>query len=250
MLSSRALPWLALGAFALTFLARLPARWLAPLLPEGVACADPAGTVWSGSCSNLDTRGFRAGAVSWSLQPARLLTLHAAARLRLAPPGSNLEGEVSWSPFGGAIEGRAVRGDLALQPGGLLPGVPADLSGRVGLSLDEIALRGRTITALRGVIEVRELQQRTGEGLMPLGSFRLSFQGAPDASGNITGRLEDTGGPLAVEGSLALTSAPGYLLNGTVALRPDASPMLARQIAFLGSPDAAGRRPFAQEATF
>ena len=92
--------------------------------------------------------------------------------------------------------------------------------------------------------------QRTGEGPLPLGSYALTFDGAADASGNLSGRLEDTGGPLDVEGVLTLTPAPGYLLNGSVATRPSAPASLVRQIAFLGSPDAAGRRPFAQENTF
>jgi len=250
MSSPRALLLLALVAFTLTFLARLPARWLPALLPEGVACADPAGTFWSGSCANLDARGWRAGAVRWSLHPWRLLTGKAAAALRIAPPGSTLEGEFAWSLFGGTLEGRAVRGDLELRPDGLLPGVPGDLSGRVALALDEFALRDRVVTALQGVIEVKDVQQRTRDGLLPLGSYELRFEGPAASAGNVSGRLKDTGGPLAVEGTLALTPAPGYLLNGTVAVRPEAPPGLARQIAFLGSPDANGRRPFAQEATF
>jgi hypothetical protein len=250
MSSPRVLLLLALAAFALAFVARLPARWLPALLPEGVACAEPTGTVWRGACASFEARGFRAGAVRWSLQPLRLLTGRAAATLRLASPGTTLEGEFALGLFGGALEGRNVRGDIELRPGGLLPGIPADLDGRVRLALDAFALRDRTVTALQGLVEVRELQQRTSEGRLALGSYELRFDGAPGASGNIVGQLKDLGGPLDVQGTLALTPAPGYLLDGTVAVRPDAPPGLARQIAFLGSPDGAGRRPFAQEATF
>jgi hypothetical protein len=132
----------------------------------------------------------------------------------------------------------------------LLPGVPADLDGRVRLALEAFALRDRVVTALQGLVEVRDVQQRTSDGRLALGSYELRFDGSPGASGNIVGQLKDLGGPLDVQGTLALTPAPGYLLNGTVAVRPDAPPGLARQIAFLGSPDGAGRRPFAQEATF
>ncbi len=250
MASHRTLLVLAMVAFALTILARLPARWLPALLPEGVACTDPVGTFWQGSCASFDARGFRAGAVRWSLHPWALLGGKAAAALRVAPPGSTLEGEFTWRLFGGAIEGTAVRGNFDLRPGGLLPGIPADLSGRVSLALDAFAVRERTVTSLRGVVEVNGVQQRTAEGVLPLGSYELRFDGPTTPGGNVSGRLRDTGGPLAVEGTLALTPAPGYLLNGTVAVRPEAPPGLARQIAFLGSPDANGRRPFAQEATF
>lgn len=250
MSSPRALLLLALVAFALTLLARLPARWLPPLLPDGIVCTDPAGTAWDGSCSNLDARGFRAGATRWTLRPLRIFSGRAAAALRIAPSGARLEGDFAYGLFGGSVEGRNLRGEFELRPGGLLPGIPADLDGHVRLALDEFALRDRAITALKGVIEVRDLRQRTNDGLLPLGSYELSFPGTPDPSGNVSGTLKDLGGPLDVQGVLALTPAPGYLLNGTVALRPEAPPGLARQISFLGSPDANGRRPFAQEATF
>jgi hypothetical protein len=250
MSSPRALGLLALAAFVLVVLARLPARWATALLPAEVSCTEPAGTLWSGSCANLEARGFRAGAFRWALRPMRLLGGRAAASLRIASPGSTLEGEFAIGLFGGALEGRDVRGDIELRPDGLLPGIPADLDGRVSLALDAFDLRDRAVTALRGKVEVRDVRQRTRDGLLPLGSYALRFDGSTDAGGQVVGKLEDLGGPLDVQGTLALTPAPGYLLNGTVAVRPDAPPGLARQIAFLGSPDASGRRPFAQEATF
>ena len=86
--------------------------------------------------------------------------------------------------------------------------------------------------------------------MVALGGYELKFAGDAAADGKLTGQLRDTGGPLDVAGTLTLTPAPGYLLSGTVATRPEASPTLVRQIAFLGSPDAAGRRSFAQEASF
>lgn len=247
---ARRLTGLALLAFVLVFVARLPARWLPKLLPQGVVCIEPAGTVWNGACANFEAAGFRAGALAWSLRPARLLTGRVAAQLRISQPLAHLEGEFAWSPFGGALEARDLRGELTLAPGGLLPGIPPDLGGRVTLALQELALRERAVRALRGTLDVHDLQQRTGEGPMALGSYQLGFDGETAADGVVTGRLRDTGGPLDVAGTLSLTPAPGYLLQGTVATRPSASPLLQRQIAFLGSPDAAGRRSFAQEATF
>lgn len=247
---SRTLVLLALGAFALTLFTRVPARWIAPRLPAGILCTEPAGTVWSGSCARLEANGTVLGPARWLLRPSRLLTGRVAATLQLAPPESSLQGEFAWRLPGGALEGRDVRGTLVLQPGGVLPGVPPDLEGRVDFALKEVAWHKRAVAALRGVIEVRDLQQRSVEGRLPLGSYRLRFADPPDASGQWVGAIEDTGGPLDVKGRLALTPAPGYLLTGTVALRPGAPEGLSRQIAFLGSPDAEGRRPFAQEASF
>ena len=250
MTSVRGLLVLALLAFLLAFVARLPARWLPKLLPPGVVCIEPAGTFWNGACANLEAGGLRAGAARWSLRPARLLTGRLAAQVRFAQPLATLEGEFAPVP-GGTLEARALRGTLAHAPGGLLPGVPGDLEGRVGLALDELVVRDRVVRAIAGRIEVQDLRQRTGEGPLELGSYELLFEGGPpQASGNLPGRLRDTGGPLEVAGTLTLTPAPGYLLDGSVATRPSASPILVRQIAFLGSPDANGRRSFSQEATF
>ena len=67
----------------------------------------------------------------------------------------------------------------------------------------------------------------------------------------IGGQLRDLGsGPLAVEGTVRLTPEPGFDLEGLVTARPTASPELAQDIQFLGSPDARGRRPFSLAATF
>lgn len=249
MASLRGLLALALLAFLLTLVARLPARWLPPLLPQGVVCIEPSGTLWRGACANLETGGLRLGLVRWSLRPLPLLTGRAAASLRIAQPLATLEGELTLS-VGGRIEGRDWRGNLILGAGGLLPAVPPDLEGRVALALDRWTLQERAVRQLLGHIEIQELRRRAAAGAMPLGSYELSFADELDAAGNVVGRLEDRGGPLEVAGRLALTAAPGYLLEGTVAPRPSASPELVRQIAFLGTPDAAGRRPFAQEATF
>ncbi|MCU0760883.1 MAG: type II secretion system protein N [Steroidobacteraceae bacterium] len=249
MAARRGLVALALLAFAVVFLARLPARWLPALLPQGVVCIEPSGTVWNGACANFEARGLRAGALRWSLHPLRLLTGRAAATLRIAQPLATVQGEFALAP-GGTLEARDVRGTLALAPGGLLPGIPGDLDGSVALAVDELVLRGRAVRLLRGRIEVQDLRQRTGEGPLPLGGYLLLFGGEADPSGNVSGTVKDTGGPLDVQGTLTLTPAPGYLLDGSVATRPSAPPVLVRQIAFLGSPDSAGRRPFAQEATF
>jgi hypothetical protein len=49
---------------------------------------------------------------------------------------------------------------------------------------------------------------------------------------------------------LTLTREPGFSVDGTVAAGADIHPQLARQLEYLGSPDAQGRRPFSVAATF
>ena len=128
-------------------------------------------------------------------------------------------------------------------------GLASGLGGTAVATLESLAVRGRVISELRGKIVVTDLAQNR-QGRVALGSYDLEFDGKRDADGGLTGQLRDRGGPLEVTGVVTLTPAPGYLLNGAVLTRPSASPELLRQIAFLGPADAAGRRQFAQEATF
>jgi hypothetical protein len=65
------------------------------------------------------------------------------------------------------------------------------------------------------------------------------------------GQLRSLSGPLDVEGTLRLTrSPPGFLAEGLVATHPDASPQLVQSLAYLGTPDAQGRRHFSVENAF
>jgi hypothetical protein len=68
------------------------------------------------------------------------------------------------------------------------------------------------------------------------------------------GQLRDLGGPLAVDGTLQLTPRPGYKLQARVGLRPNAAPELTQNLQgllqYMGTPDAQGRYPYAQEGVF
>jgi hypothetical protein len=245
------LRWLlvaAFGCFLVVILLRLPLRWVQGALPQGVRCVEPAGTLWNGACGSVEWQGQPRGALSWSLRPWRLLTGQIAAQLRLANAGISLAGELGAGP-GGRFSGRGVSADVTLGAAPL-PGVPSNIRGRVHADLERVEFAGNAFTALLGKVEVRGLEQLGGSGPLRLGNHEIVFDGPVDSAGRIHGRIRDLGGPLAVEATLTLTPAPGYLLEGTVAARADAAADLAQQITYLGQPDAAGRRPFAQEATF
>jgi hypothetical protein len=128
---------------------------------------------------------------------------------------------------------------VALDPA-VVPRVPNALRGTVHADLELARLKHGAITELKGRIEAHDLTQRTGR-VTPLGSYAVVF---PGGSGQQVGRLQDLGGPLAVQGTLTLTSAPGYVLEGQVAARTGAAPELLNGLQFLGTPDALGMRPF------
>ena len=65
----------------------------------------------------------------------------------------------------------------------------------------------------------------------------------------MTGALSDTGGPLAVNGTVQLNKNRSYLVSGLIATRPGAPSDMARTLEILGEPDAQGRRQFAIEGS-
>ena len=57
---------LAVLAFAVILIARLPASWIVPSSPESqIACADTDGTIWSGGCTGLTFLGQNVGDVTY-----------------------------------------------------------------------------------------------------------------------------------------------------------------------------------------
>jgi general secretion pathway protein N len=239
--------WIALFA-AIAFLAivlmRMPAAWVLPARGPQWSCAGIEGSLWSGGCAGLIVSGTALGDLSWDLHPARLLLGRAAAQLTMAHGLADVHAEVE-ATLGGWITARNVVADLPLDPA-LLPGVPANMHGRVHCDLALVQLQRRIIRQLQGRIEARNLEERSGNNTA-LGSYVVTF---PGGSGDPVGTLRDLEGPLALEGTLRLTPAPGFELEGFIAARNGAPPELVNSLRFLGSPDATGRRPFSMSGTF
>ena len=233
---------LAIAAFAIIVLTRLPASWVFPRSPL-FACAGIDGSVWSGSCNGLTVQHVEMGDLTWDVAPLRALTGTLAAHIELAHGAVSARSEVDLG-FGGGVTLRNLVADLPLDPA-RVPRVPPQLRGTVHAELALVRLQHGDLTDLKGRIEAHDLLQRTGH-VTPIGSYALSF---PGGGGDPVGTLQDLGGPLAVQGTLRLMHGPAYILEGEVAARADAAPELLSDLQFLGSPDATGRRPFSMAGT-
>jgi hypothetical protein len=234
-------------AFALIVIARFPAVWAAGALPQWLSCDEVSGTVWNGGCTGLTLRHQELlGDLSWQLHPIRLLAARLAAHVQLTQGPAFLNGDLEWG-LGQRLHGRDIHASFDLNPA-LVPALPANLSGSARADLAYIEMQGNRLTDVRGRIEVHDLVQHHGAPT-PLGSYTLTFPGAA-GGGEIAGELKDSGGPLALEGTLRMTPEPGFLLDGKVASRASVAPELARQLQILGSPDAQGRRSFSIANTF
>jgi len=239
--------WIALLAaiaFMVIVLARMPAAWVLPTRGTQWSCASIEGSLWSGGCAGLTVGSTPFGDLGWDLHPLRLALGRLAAHITLGHGPADASAEVE-AGLGGRITARNVVADLPLESA-LIPAVPANLHGRAHCELALIQLQHGVIRQLQGHIEARNLEERSGNNTA-LGSYAVSF---PGGSGEPVGKLRDLEGPLALEGTLRLTPAPGFELEGVIAARAGAPPELVNSLRFLGSPDATGRRPFSLSGTF
>jgi len=230
--------------FTAVIIVRMPAGWVIPANHGPVSCASVEGSVWKGSCAGLVLRGTPLGDVSWSLRPARIFAGRLAARVNATRGPANASADLELG-FDGSLTARHLVADLPLDAA-LLPGIPQSLHGQAHVTLALAQLQHGVITQLEGRIEARNLEDRSA-GNTALGSYLVTF---PGGGGEPTGKLRDLDGPLALEGTLRLTPQPGFELQGFIAPRRGAPPELVNNIRFLGSPDAAGRRPFSMSGTF
>jgi len=235
-----------LGAivFVVVVIARLPVEWIIPASGSAGSCTSLEGSLWAGSCTGLTIRGTPIGDISWSLRPLRLLAGELGAHVNLQRGTATASADVELG-FGERVTAHNVVADAPLDAG-LIPGIPQSLHGRAHVELALAQVRHGIITQLEGRIEARDLEDRSSADT-PLGSYLVTF---PGGSGEPTGKLRDLSGPLALEGTLRLTSQPGFELEGLIAPRHGAPPELVNNIRFLGTPDAAGRRPFSMTGTF
>jgi general secretion pathway protein N len=236
--------------FAGIVVARLPASWVLPGPQSGVTCADADGTIWTGTCTGLTVQQQPVGDLTWEVHASRLLAGKLNADITITRPTGNAQGNVEIG-FDKIINARDVKADLPLDRD-LVAALPPNLQGlrgKVHAELAHVQVKGQTLKAIQGVVQADDLRDGDGSNAQRWGSYSLTFP--PSTGGDPIGQLRDMGGgPLAVEGTLRLTPEPGFDLEGLVTARPSAPPDLAKDIQFLGSPDAQGRRPFSLAGTF
>lgn len=236
--------------FAGIVVARMPVSWVMPGPNSGVTCTETDGTIWNGTCTGLTVQQQPVGDLSWELHAARLLAGKLNADIVVTRPTGTAQGNVE-AGFDKKIIARNIKADLPLDQE-LVSALPPNLRGLRGKIHADVALlrvEGQTLKVIQGVVEAHDLTDGEGSTAQRWGSYSLTFP--PSSGGDPVGQLRDLGGgPLAVEGSLRLTPEPGFDLEGLVAARATASPELAKDIQFLGSPDAQGRRPFSLAGTF
>jgi Type II secretion system (T2SS), protein N len=240
---------LAVAAFAVIVIARLPASWVIPSSSSVVSCAGVDGSIWYGTCTGLTAQGTALGDLVWDVHALRLLTGKLSANLALTRPTGSVQGDFDVG-LDKSVTARNVQVDLPLD-NEVMTLISPNLRTLRGSAHADIALahlaKNNIITQLQGHIEVHDLEDHDRNGVTPLGSYSLTF---PGGTGAPTGQLRDLGGPLAVEGTVrVMQDKPGIVLDTFITPRPDAGPQLVSQLQFL-APDAQGRRQLTTEMGF
>jgi hypothetical protein len=237
-------------AFLVVLLARLPASWITPLLPAGITCGAPGGSVWQGRCGQFSVAAKDAvlpvGPVHWTLRPGALLRARLAGTAQVSGP--QLRGQASFEAgLGGRLQLRDLQATAPLDRR-LLNMVPANWTGQLDLRFPHVALDGDRITALQGVLAARDI---VAQGPRPdaFGSYSVEFAPSADA-GVFRGTLRDLDGPVELGGTLDVRSDREFELNALIKARPSATAQLAGLLEYLGPADAQGRRAFSMAGDF
>lgn len=236
---------LAILAFAIILLVRLPASWLKGFLPPAVTCTEVAGTAWNGACSGLAYNGAALGNLNWELHPLALFRGKVAAFVDLARGESFIRGDVEVGS-GNSYIAHDLQAQLPLDPP-LLPRLDSGYAGNISVNLAYLKLEKNLIAAIEGQVQATSLYSKRDR--LALGGYSASFPKAAAGSEPV-GQLSSLDGPVDFEGTLKLTRQPGWVIDGKVRTKPETPQALTQQLAYLGTPDAQGFRPLTLEGTF
>lgn len=235
----------AAAAFVAVGIATLPASLVASHLPPDLKVDGVSGTIWNGGADTLRLRGVSLGAFNWSVEPAALLSGELAFHIEVTRPDGFVRGRVA-ATAGGTLTGSDLELELPLTA--LHPEAKNDWQGDLKGTVKSVRLENGWPVALIGTFTMSGLTPPSAE--MAIGDFALDFDGKADTPQQLVGRLRDLSAPLLVRAQLIVHRDRSYALTGEVTPRRDAPPEVSRAVAYLGAPDASGRRSFEITGTF
>jgi general secretion pathway protein N len=238
---------LGIGTFLILALVTLPASVVLSFVhPANVTLSGISGTIWKGRAQAVRSGATHVGSVDWDLDMLSLFTGKLGANVKITRTDGFAQGSVA-AGAGGRLTLRKFSASLpvsALPPNIIRGG----WTGTLNMQLAELALENAWPVTLNGTIVVADL---VGPANRPaaLGGYKVVFPEGAAQGDALAGTITDTGGPLAVNGTVQLKKDRSYLVSGMIATRPDAPSDMARTLEILGEPDAQGRRQFSIEGS-
>ena len=237
-----------LAVFLVVLALYLPASWFASALPPQARCAELGGSVWHGECLGLTVQNSKLGDATWNFAAGAALTGKLNGDVDIRGGALSAQADVATS-LRGVGELRNVVARFPLDPA-FIAELPPDKRGNVAIDLKRVVIgEARVLRQAEGTLDLNDLRQ-VGPRPLELGSYRLTFDGAAQTDGTVVGKLRDTGGPFAIDGTLTLTPPGTYLVSGFITGRTAQAESLVREISLGARPDASGRTTFSFEGSF
>jgi Type II secretion system (T2SS), protein N len=225
----------------------LPASWFAGALPANAKCSELGGSIWHGECLGLAVEGNPIGDATWNFASGKAFTGRASGDVDVR--GNALQARADLDiGLKGAGELRNFSARFPLDPA-FIPKFPRNQRGNVVAEFKRVVLSdGPALASLQGTLELRDFRQ-VGSNPLELGSYQLTFDGAPATNGNVVGQLRDLGGPFMVSGTVTLSPPSAYLVEGFITGRTANAEKLVREITLGAPPDSSGRSAFSFEGS-
>lgn len=226
------------AALVIAFPARLAWQWAAP---PGVALQGISGSIWNGRAREASAGGLYLSDVHWRFHPLAVLAGRIEYAVSGAPVAGFMEADLSIRA-GGAIGLENVMASLPIAA--LDPFIEvAGLDGVVNVEIERLLIRDGLPVGADGTITLSNLVIRPLASSV-LGDYQATVATVDDV---VRGEVGDLSGVLDVTGSVELRPDRTYAFTGLIGTRPGAPQEVERQLQYLGSADAEGRRSFRLE---
>jgi general secretion pathway protein N len=234
------------AVFVVVGIVTLPASLVAPRLPPEVRLDGVRGSIWNGSAARFAYDGVPLGRLDWRARPLELFSGRLAYAIDLAHPEGFVRGRVS-TALGGTLRADDVELELPLTT---LSPETRDRAwrGRLAGVVPLARIEGGWPVAVQGAFTMSDLRPPGAD--FGVGTYALDFDPGASNADRLVGRVRDVDAPLDVRAQLVVNRDRSYLLEGEVTPKAGAPPAIANSVAFLGVPDALGRRTFTITGTF
>ena len=224
-----------LAALTLNFPARTALNWFAPAEWQ---ISGISGSIWNGRAMSGHMGGIDFSSANWSIKPLALLLGKVAADISVATSAGRIDSSVA-AGIGGSVTFENLSGTLSLAA--IHPALRASrVDGVVNLEMKKVIVENGTPVFALGTIDVRSLLAG-GLCAFSLGDFRAFIS---TENGEIQGQVENVDAMIEIDGTMSLRPDGSYLFLGTIAATSRAPDSITRNLQYLGSADAQGRRQF------
>jgi len=235
---------LAIIAFAVILLVRLPASWLKGFLPPEVACGEISGTAWNGACTGFAYNGAPAGDLTWLVHPGALFRLKLGGYVDLTRGRDFVRGDVEVGR-NDVLVATNLQAQMPLDRP-FLPQLASNYTGNISVNLSHLRVENNVVVAIEGQVQATDLYSQRDR--VALGSYSATFPKTAPGSDPV-GQLTTLGGPIDFNGTIKLTRAPGWELAGNLRVKPETPPAFRDQLRYFPeNPD--GTRQVGLEGTF